>query len=142
MNQKLPKIKTINSLEDIGINISQRPEPPSTQPHWVTRALQGVSEGERNDTCLKLAGYFKNKHPQDITEQLLLDWNSKNKPPLPREEILTTIRSAYSYLPEPPKDDTIKALFSNEVIEQIADSGFLKSYLDYGKKQTDAPTLF
>lgn len=97
LNQKLPRIKTINSLEDIGIDISQRLELPRNQPNWVTQTLQGVSEGQRNDTCLRLAGYFKNKLPQDITEQLLLDWNSKNKPPLPQREIISIVASAYTY---------------------------------------------
>lgn len=89
-------IALVNTLMDIGIE--QKPlELPRNQTNWVTQALQGVSEGERNDTCMRLAGYFKNKHPQDITENLLLNWNSKNKPPLPDKEILTTISSVYRY---------------------------------------------
>jgi hypothetical protein len=97
INENVPSIMVIHSLEDIGIPVNQKPELPRNQPNWVTQALQGVSEGQRNDICMRLAGYFKNKHPQDITENLLLNWNSKNKPPLPEKEILTTISSVYRY---------------------------------------------
>ncbi len=95
------QIRLIDNLCDIGVDVKRVTEIPSSkQPNWVSLALSGVIEGQRNDTCLKLAGYFKNKHPQDITETILLDWNtSKNKPPLPEAEILSTITSAYSYTP-------------------------------------------
>lgn len=61
---------------------------------WITEALRGVSEGGRNDTCARLAGYFfKKGMSSDIVEALLLDWNEKNDPPLPIREIRTTIKS-------------------------------------------------
>ncbi|MFC1938673.1 bifunctional DNA primase/polymerase [Chloroflexota bacterium] len=92
-------IRLIDSLKTVGVAIEQKPETPNkSQPNWVSTALaNGVSEGARNDTCLRLAGYFKKYHPQDITERILLDWNIKNRPPLSEREILTTIQSAYSY---------------------------------------------
>lgn len=61
---------------------------------WVTETLRGVSEGGRNDTCARLAGYFfKKGMTQDIVEALLLEWNERNDPPLPINEVRTTIRS-------------------------------------------------
>jgi hypothetical protein len=92
-------IRLIDNLRTIGVDVGLKPETPSkNQPNWVSIALaNGVSEGARNDTCLRLAGYFKKYHPQDITQRILLDWNRKNRPPLPEREILTTIQSAYSY---------------------------------------------
>lgn len=91
-------IRLIDNLKTIGVDIEQKPETPGgDQPNWVTRALLGVSEGERNASCISLAGYFKNHIPRDITEQILLDWNTKNKPPLEQHEIKTTVASAYSY---------------------------------------------
>ena len=61
---------------------------------WITEALRGVSEGGRNDTCARLAGYFFKKGvTSDIVETLLLDWNERNDPPLPVNEVRTTLKS-------------------------------------------------
>lgn len=62
--------------------------------NWITEALRGVSEGGRNDTCARLAGYFFKKGMNaDIVEALLLEWNERNDPPLPIHEVRTTIKS-------------------------------------------------
>lgn len=61
---------------------------------WITEALRGVSEGGRNDTCARLAGYFFKKGINtDIVEALLLEWNERNDPPMPVHEVRTTIKS-------------------------------------------------
>lgn len=61
---------------------------------WIVDALRGVSEGGRNDTCARLAGYFfKKGMPAEIVETLLMDWNERNDPPLPAREIRTVLRS-------------------------------------------------
>lgn len=61
---------------------------------WITEALRGVSEGGRNDTCARLAGYFFKKGlNSDIVEALLLEWNERNDPPLPVREVRTTLKS-------------------------------------------------
>ena len=71
-----------------------RSEPMTGNEGWITEALRGVTEGGRNDTCARLAGYFFKKGMNyDIVEALLLDWNEKNDPPLPVREVRTTIKS-------------------------------------------------
>ena len=61
---------------------------------WIVEALRGVSEGGRNDTCARLAGYFfKKGMTSDIVEALLLDWNERNDPPMPLKELRTTLKS-------------------------------------------------
>lgn len=61
---------------------------------WIVEALRGVSEGGRNDTCARLAGYFfKKGMTADIVEALLLDWNERNDPPMPVREVRTTMKS-------------------------------------------------
>ena len=60
---------------------------PTSNEGWITEALRGVSEGGRNDTCARLAGYFFKKGLNaDIVEALLIEWNEKNDPPLPIRE--------------------------------------------------------
>lgn len=69
-------------------------QPKVLEEGWITEALRGVSEGGRNDTCARLAGYFFKKGVNaDIVEALLLDWNERNEPPLPVNEVRTTIKS-------------------------------------------------
>ena len=68
--------------------------PTTSNEGWITEALRGVSEGGRNDTCARLAGYFFKKGlNSDIVEALLMEWNEKNDPPLPVTEVRTTIKS-------------------------------------------------
>ena len=69
-------------------------QPKAQGDSWITEALRGVSEGGRNDTCARLAGYFFKKGMNaDIVEALLIDWNERNEPPLPVQEVRTTIKS-------------------------------------------------
>ena len=69
-------------------------QPKTSGDGWITEALRGVSEGGRNDACARLAGYFfKKGMNSDIVEALLLDWNERNEPPLPVNEVRTTIKS-------------------------------------------------
>lgn len=68
---------------------------PTTQNEgWIVESLRGVSEGGRNDTCARLAGYFfKKGMTSDIVEMLLMEWNERNDPPLPVNEVRNTIKS-------------------------------------------------
>lgn len=100
-------IRTIDSLSDIGIDVNQKPEAPRNEPGWVSQLLQGVGEGQRNDSAIKLAGYFRNTLPQDVTERLLLDWNKKNRPPLADGDILRTVASGYRLTQHPPIVTTV-----------------------------------
>lgn len=71
-----------------------RSESTGNNEGWITEALRGATEGTRNDTCARLAGYFFKKGMNyDIVEALLLDWNEKNDPPMPVKEVRTTIKS-------------------------------------------------
>lgn len=101
VNPNIPDIFVIANLEDIGLDIKKQEE-RTKQPNWISDLLaKGASEGERNDNCTQLAGYFRNIEPIEITSQILLGWNIKNKPPLPDKEVLTTIASVYKYSPKP-----------------------------------------
>ena len=104
LNPQMP-IKHIDKLLDIGVDLVQGKEkkPLRQTDSWITKALLGVGEGNRNGICYRLASHFKNSQPIDITEALMLDWNKKNSPPLEDTEVLRTIKSAYDRPPlEPP----------------------------------------
>jgi hypothetical protein len=60
---------------------------------WVTKALKGVREGERNETCTRLAGYFLERHPPDIVRAMLMDFAGRCTPPLDPAEVETVVAS-------------------------------------------------
>lgn len=74
--------------------LEQKETAPSRNEGWVTEALRGATQGSRNDTCARLAGYFYGKGmTTDVVEALLMDWNLKNEPPMSVKEVKATIRS-------------------------------------------------
>jgi len=61
---------------------------------WVSRALQGVSKGERNEVTTKLAGYYLGRgEPEGRVLELLRAWNLRNVEPLPDKELRATVAS-------------------------------------------------
>lgn len=61
---------------------------------WLTEIMQGVEEGGRHDAAARLAGYWLSKGiPADVTTEMLLDWNTKNSPPIESSEIARTVKS-------------------------------------------------
>lgn len=83
----LPLLKTGNS----------KSKSQDSSPNWVSSLLNGVSSGGRNDACARLAGYFAKKEiPIDIVKTMLLDWDTRNSPPLGSEEVEQTIASVYN----------------------------------------------
>lgn len=59
--------------------------------------LNGVIEGERNEAAIKLASWYRRrKHlKKQETKKKLLEWNSKNTPPISVQELLIVLESAY-----------------------------------------------
>jgi len=65
-------------------------------PVCIQKLLKGVCEGERNEAAIRLASYFVNfkKLSKQKTWKKLLEWNQKNSPPLPNNELETVLKSA------------------------------------------------
>jgi len=76
-------------------------------PGWQGEALKGVPKDYRNATCTKLAGrYISLGLSDDEIKVILLDWNQRNKPPLPDADILKTIKSVRATHQRNHPDDT------------------------------------
>ena len=105
LNPDIP-IRKIKSLSEIGIDITAKKqangEAANCEPDWVTKALAGVPKGERGNTAIRLAGYFRNLMPIGVTTSILVDWNLKNRPPMEESQILRTVQSAYKYSEHKP----------------------------------------
>lgn len=78
---------------------------------WITEALQGVPESQRNDTAARLAGYFHAKgFPEDIILSIMIPWAQRCSPPMNEYELARTVQSVTRY---PSANDGIKG-FGNE----------------------------
>ncbi len=89
-----------------GIDLDQlrtapKPAPGNYKPDPLLRSLDGVGEGSRNDTVFRYAASFRTGRPptEDEVEALVLLKASNCVPPLPEDEALKCMKSAYSYPP-------------------------------------------
>ena len=58
----------------------------------------GVSEGERDNSCARIAGLIRKEGmSKNLAYTILLGWNKGNKPPLDDSEIEKTVESIYRY---------------------------------------------
>lgn len=58
--------------------------------------LQGVGEGQRDETCYTLALTYKvSGYDSKQAEAYLLDWNQKNDPPMRQIDVKRKVKSAY-----------------------------------------------
>ena len=65
---------------------------------WIVSLLKGVPERMRNDTAIRLVGYFHKKNiPADVIYQILVPFASKCSPPMELEELQRTIESVQRY---------------------------------------------
>lgn len=111
-----------------------KPQAKTTDSGWITEALRGVTEGGRNDACARLCGYFFSKGmPLEIVESLIFDWNERNDPPLPVNEVRTTIASIErSHTNLQPQQFTGIEYDAGEVKKDVHNSTFdLMKYGDY-----------
>lgn len=104
---KAPTWLTLEKRSEAAINTSGGVIPE----RWLSEALAGAEDGNRNDTCTRIAGYFAGKGiPADVAVAVLQSWNAKNNPPLADAEIQTTVESTYktAYRRSPPKEQPKK----------------------------------
>jgi hypothetical protein len=60
---------------------------PQTEENWITQAMRGVTEGQRDDVCTRLAGYYLTKMPPDIVREVLYPFADRCIPPLPHVDV-------------------------------------------------------
>lgn len=107
----------------------------------IQKLLGGVSEGQRDNTCYTLALALKaSGYAAFATEDVLQEWNQKNTPPMPINEIKRKVKSAYKPgAPAGPSAFWIRELsgeaFSYRIWEQAKDrSDRTYSHLDEWEK--------
>ena len=76
--------------EFIAFYCSRTTSTSNTKAIDLVEAIEnGVGEGQRNDMCAKVAGYLlrENHGNYDKTLCALLEWNQRNSPPMPKDEV-------------------------------------------------------
>ncbi len=73
---------TILSLTDVGLDVSQHKPDTATKENWITEAMQGVGEGQRDAICTKLCGHYLKSQPPDIVKSILYGYADRCSPPL------------------------------------------------------------
>jgi len=140
LNPGITGIYTIQSLSDLAIDIPIKRGPvPRTGsaggPHWVTEALAGVAKPGRDNMCIRLAGYFRNKHPEDVTTAILLEYGARCNPPLDGATVRKCVKSAYSYEAE---DDAEEPSEGPEITPRLPEKAWRGLFADY--RNLVAPT--
>ncbi len=81
------------------LRTAPQPAPGNYKPDPLLRSLDGVGEGSRNDTVFRYASGFRaGRLPtEDEVKALVLLKASNCAPPLPEDEALKCMKSAYSY---------------------------------------------
>jgi len=132
-------------LSQLGLKTLTTRETPKAisgnEPGWVQQALRGVPEGERDNTCTKLAGYFKNHLPQDVTLSVLIPWGEHCEPPFPPQEVRKVVTSVYQYgepIEEPEEEQVQPLLVTPELPEEVW-QGLYGDYRDLVAGTTEAP---
>jgi hypothetical protein len=93
----------------VGPNGDGRTTRTTRKKHDYAALLQGVSDGQRNDTAKILTGHFLAKgHPEDEVLGIMLGWNQRNDPPLVEEKLRILVgniakkeEAALASVPEP-----------------------------------------
>ena len=132
--------------------------PDFTKDHWVKvtgadkingkpistpLSLESVSEGGRNDTAARIAGYLIAKGLNvDFTRFFLHSWNRNNKPPLDDTEIDTTVNSIMK-THERKNQAAPTYISKNKTLSEPKDlynpPGIIKDIFEYSEKIAQIP---
>lgn len=90
----LPNHERLTNIQDIIYKLTS--ENTINKAVDIDTIINGVHEGSRNDSGIKLATFYRKKGlSKEETLNLVREWNSKNKPPMGDKEVESIVESAY-----------------------------------------------
>jgi hypothetical protein len=97
LNPNVNQILQVNDLAELGI-CEEPPAKARQVSSDTTDMLRGVSEGQRDNKCIRLAGHFKSQGLA-IEETMVLckHFADDCKPPFPYDQVEKCVKSAYNY---------------------------------------------
>ena len=97
----------------------KNPSSANSEKDWLSDAMNGVTEGSRNATATKIAGYWINKLSRSDTLAILKSWNQNNDPPLPDKDLETVVRSVSRYEPNKSRSIDLSNVYdSKRMVEE------------------------
>jgi hypothetical protein len=92
-------ILQVDDISELGIDVEKKARVIIRDSFWADKALKGVAEGQRDDTCIRLAGHYKAKGLTcEETLTLLKAWAERCTPPFPHKDVEKCVHSSYGYL--------------------------------------------
>lgn len=100
------------------------PGPTPSTDNWLESALSGVSEGGRDNTCTRLAGYLLGRGlPVEAVTILLTSWGERCDPPFPADQVGKCVSSiAKRDIPDQPAPPAGIEVAVAEAMAEIAQS--------------------
>ncbi len=87
-NKMVAKVKQPPPASSVEINKKQKGmKPPKGAKLCYYKILEGISEGGRDNTGLRLAVHFLKELPPEVVLSMLHGWNKRNKPPMDAEDV-------------------------------------------------------
>ena len=101
----------------------QSEETDASRPGAWTFLKEGIPEGQRNDSLMRIAGWLRLYHPQHVVEQIVHCVNeSRCDPPVGAQEVESVVRSAFRYA-QPGVNGHPRAIVLPE-INAVSSEGF------------------
>ena len=110
--------------------------------NWLTEAMMGVRDGERNATGAKIAGYWINKiSPADVLS-ILTTWNKNNIPPMSDDRVKTIVKSVSRYEPQKQRQVDLSNIYDSkrmveaykEYIKSLKNNKFITGIQEIDKR--------
>ncbi len=120
---------------------NQKDKPISNSKSRVNNLLNGVKEGNRNESAASVVGKLLKRFKQHEWESeawpLFQGWNKQNNPPLPEDELRTTFESiAQAETSKADEENGDKRTVADKLVDLVLESGS-ELYID----QTNEPHI-
>ena len=88
------------------------------EPDWVSKAMKGVPEGQRNDVATRLAGHYLalTKGSVNETTTILESFADRCQPPMPHQELRSVIESVARREKQKPQYSTFSLISAPEFV--------------------------
>lgn len=114
---------------------------PANEKYCIYQMLnEGVPQGERNNSLLRIAVYLNQKFPQDMVNSIIKTWNTRHSFNLDDNEIETTVESSQNGYEFGCNDGLLKKYCSNKCNyyrRKKSDSQDIKTIDDLEKEYID-----
>jgi|GEM_PF-1586284 len=89
--------------------------------NWITELMQGVPEGQRDASCIRLAGYYLTKMPPDVVREVLYTFANRCTPPFPHNDVDKCVDSVLRE-ERTKRNDSLYGVFNTPILNTLTDT--------------------